>query len=68
MSEGILIFIGVVVWLGMGGYAFARCNEEVNIPKDLQMVLFGFCFLMAPFALGIILASPSIPKPNDHKE
>ncbi len=50
LSVGLLLML----WLGVGGWAFRRLADEMN-KKDMPG-LFGFCLVLAPFAAGAAIA------------
>ena len=51
---GFLGLIGLMFWLGVGGWACAVLGEDME--KELNGSHFIACMLLAPFAAGVALA------------
>lgn len=51
---GFLAFIGMMMWMGVGGWAFRRLGPETS--REALGGLFVGCLLLAPFAAGAAVA------------
>lgn len=56
---GLLVFVGWVIWLGLGGYAYGvllgtRAIEDETDDTDGDTVVFGLiiCAVLGPFMAG----------------
>ena len=56
MSEAV-VAISIFCWLALAGWSYRHTSE--GMPKDLVMVVFAFCILLAPFIAGAVIANKS---------
>jgi hypothetical protein len=59
------IFILIFVWLFTAGYAFVNFIQEAK--SDEYPVLFLFCLLLAPFAVGMVFMHNKKIKDNKNE-
>jgi hypothetical protein len=54
MSETLVGFLCVVVWLALAGWAFRRLGGDT--PRNIVVPMFFATLLLSPFAAGVALA------------
>lgn len=52
---------GAIVWLMMGGYAFAKFVSGGKQDEPLPVAVFWFCLLLGPAAFGMVMESERKP-------